>query len=158
MPLCQQAETAGLHASATPEQFWLDGWLIRRSPEKARRSRCVNAVAPGVQPLDQKLHACERLFARAGLPLILRLTPDRQPAGLDAALDERSWHRFDDTRVLLLPVIDARPARSMPADLSARALGAAEFAQAVGALRGTPAATIAAHARRLAGARLRHAG
>lgn len=156
--LCGQAEHAGLHASATSGQFWLDGWLIRLSPDKAKRSRCVNAFAPGVLPLDQKLQACARLFARAGLPLILRLTPYSQPPGLDAALEARGWHRFDDTRVLLLPEIAAGPGQPMPAALSARALGAAEFAQTIGALRGTPAATIAAHARRLADARLRHAG
>jgi hypothetical protein len=39
-------EDAGLNASAPPQQLWLDGWLVRLCPGKAKRARCVNALAP----------------------------------------------------------------------------------------------------------------
>ena len=47
--LLRDVEDAGLNASAPPQQLWRDGWLIRRSPGKAKRARCVNALAPGRQ-------------------------------------------------------------------------------------------------------------
>ena len=62
-------EDAGLNASAPPQQRVLDGWLLRFSPGKAKRSRCVNAVAPGRMPVAHKLALCEPVFAQAGLPL-----------------------------------------------------------------------------------------
>jgi len=45
--LLSRVEDAGLNASAPPQQRWIDGWLVRFSPGKAKRARCVNAVAPG---------------------------------------------------------------------------------------------------------------
>ena len=45
--LLSRIEDAGLNASAPPQQRWLDGWLLRFSPGKAKRARCVNAVAAG---------------------------------------------------------------------------------------------------------------
>ena len=53
--LLSRVEDAGLNASAPPQQRWLDGWLVRFSPGKAKRARCVNAVAAGRLPLDEKL-------------------------------------------------------------------------------------------------------
>ncbi|HVK31995.1 MAG TPA: hypothetical protein VM845_05770, partial [Burkholderiaceae bacterium] len=52
--LLQRVEDAGLNASAPPQQLWLDGWLVRFSPGKAKRARCVNAVAVGLRPLAHK--------------------------------------------------------------------------------------------------------
>lgn len=37
-------EDAGLNASAPPQQRWLDGWLLRYCPGKAKRARCINAL------------------------------------------------------------------------------------------------------------------
>ncbi len=46
--LLSRVEDAGLNASAPPQQRWIDGWLLRFSPGKAKRARCINAVAgPG---------------------------------------------------------------------------------------------------------------
>ena len=55
--LLSRIEDAGLNASAPPQQLWLDGWLVRFSPGKAKRARCVNAVALGRLPVDERLHA-----------------------------------------------------------------------------------------------------
>ena len=40
-------EDAGINASAPREQRWIDGWLVRLSPGKAKRARCIQPVAPG---------------------------------------------------------------------------------------------------------------
>src|SRR3982751_5609004 len=85
--LLVRVEEAGLNASAPPQQRLVDGWLVRFSPGKAKRARCVNAVAPGRLPLGRKLGLCQQVYDEAGLPLIVRITPFSQPATLDAALE-----------------------------------------------------------------------
>ena len=37
--LLSRVEDAGINASAPPQQRWLDGWLLRFSPGKAKRAR-----------------------------------------------------------------------------------------------------------------------
>jgi cellulose biosynthesis protein BcsQ len=41
--LLSRVEDAGINASAPREQLWVDGWLVRFSPGKAKRARCVQA-------------------------------------------------------------------------------------------------------------------
>ena len=85
--LLSRVEDAGLNASAPPQQRWLDGWLVRFSPGKAKRARCVNAVAPGRLSLEEKLSLVEPVFRDAGLPLVVRITPFSHPEGLDKTLE-----------------------------------------------------------------------
>ena len=80
--LLSRIEDAGLNASAPPQQRLLDGWLLRFSPGKAKRARCVNAIAPGRLPLSEKLSLCEEAYARVGLPLIVRLDGNNAADGL----------------------------------------------------------------------------
>jgi GNAT superfamily N-acetyltransferase len=141
-------EDAGLNAAAPPQQRWFDGWLLRLSPGKAKRARCVNALAEGRMPLAQRLRWTQTDFDAAGLPLIVRITPFTQPAGLDAQLSAMGLDRFDDTRVMVarsLPTVAVR----WPAGSVAAVTGVAGFAQAVGELRGSPLAHRQAHAQRL---------
>lgn len=148
--LLSRIEDAGLNASAPPQQRVMDGWLLRLSPGKAKRARCVNAVAAGRLPLVAKLARCEATYAQAGLPCLVRITPFTQPAELDAELAVRGWARIDDTRVMVLPslhVVDG--ADRLPAGLHLQPLNAEAFAEAVGALRGSPLPQRAAHAQRL---------
>ena len=105
--LLARIEDAGINASAPREQRWVDGWLLRLSPGKAKRARCIQAVAPGRLDIDAKLALCLPLFAAAGLRPYVRVTPFSQPAGLDAHLAERGMVRIDDTRVMVLPSLDA---------------------------------------------------
>jgi RimJ/RimL family protein N-acetyltransferase len=150
--LLSRIEDAGLNASAPPQQRWLDGWLLRFSPGKAKRARCVNAVAAGRLPLPMKLAQCERVFADAGLPLIVRITPLTLPADLDASLDALGLRRFDDTRVMVLADLSAIDAPRLAPNMSLHAVGLEPFAQRVGALRGSPLAQRQAHGQRLVNA------
>lgn len=153
--LLSRFEDAGLNASAPPQQRWLDGWFLRLSPGKAKRARCINAVAPGRMPVPQKLALCEPVYAQAGLPLIVRVTPFSEPPSLDAELDRSDFAHFDDTRVMWLPTLDALTA---PTPIALQAVTGDEFAEAVGALRGTPPDQCAAHAGRLRQASVPHCG
>lgn len=152
--LISRIEDAGLNASAPPQQRWVDGWLVRLSPGKAKRARCVNAVAAGRLPLADKLARCEAAYAQAGLPFFVRITPFTQPAGLDAELEQQGWARIDDTRVMALPslgpAVDGQTAEAdSPQGSELRQLDAGAFAEAVGELRGSPASQRVAHAQRL---------
>jgi GNAT superfamily N-acetyltransferase len=144
-------EDASLNASAPPQQRWLDGWLLRFNPGKAKRARCVNAVATGRLPVADKLQRARALFAEMGLPLVVRITPFTQPAHLDAELAALGLGTLDDTRVLVNLQLPPAPADHppAPAGLVWQALPPADYAEAVGQLRGSPAAQRAAHAERL---------
>lgn len=151
--LLRRVEDASLNASAPPQQRWLDGWIVRLSPGKAKRARCINAVAQGLRPPQDKLAECEALFREAGLPLVVRVTPFTQPAALDGLLAARGWPLFDDTRVMVRP--DALPAGEAPPSACPEGLtealeGPEAYARAVGALRGSSPLEIEAHAQRLA--------
>ena len=147
--LLSRIEDAGLNASAPPQQRWLDGWLIRLSPGKARRARCINALAGGRLPLADKLALAGEAFAEAGLPLLVRITRFTQPADLDDQLAALGYTVLDPTRVLVKPALQPEPLSALPPGLSFEPLDAEAFAQAVGALRGSPPGECAAHAHRL---------
>jgi ribosomal protein S18 acetylase RimI-like enzyme len=147
--LAAHVEDAGLNASAPPQQRWLDGWLVRFSPGKAKRARCINAVARGQVALDDKLDYARALYAQVGLPLLVRITPFTRPAALDADLQARGMRRLDDTRVMIAPDLQGLAAPVWPRGLIVEAVGHHAFAQAVGQLRGSPLAQRQAHAERL---------
>jgi len=154
-------EEAGLNASAPREQRWVDGWLVRLAPGKAKRARSIQPVAPGRLGIDDKLALCLPLFAAAGLPAIVRITPFAQPAGLDAHLAALGMARFDDSLVMALPSlaeIDAAGSVSTRAGDRAlfEAIDARSFAAWIGAARGSSTREIATHADRIAGAPVPH--
>jgi GNAT superfamily N-acetyltransferase len=146
--LLSRIEDAGLNASAPPQQRWLDGWLVRFSPGKAKRARCVNAVAAGQLPLTARIEACARVFAQAQLPMIVRITPFTLPSTLDALLEEQGLRRFDDTRVMVLAKLPETNV-ALPPGITVESIGLEAFAQRVGSLRGSPLAQRQAHAERL---------
>ncbi|MCG3188399.1 MAG: hypothetical protein LKCHEGNO_00384 [Burkholderiaceae bacterium] len=147
--ILSRVEDAGLNASAPPQQRWIDGWLVRFSPGKAKRARCVNAVSGGRLSLQEKLALCQQVFDQAKLPLIVRLTPLSQPLGLDAWLEAQGLRAFDDTRVMVHNDLGLLAAEPLPVGVSLQRLGHAAFAQAIGQLRGSPLSQQQAHAQRL---------
>ncbi|ODU08367.1 MAG: hypothetical protein ABS84_13235 [Rubrivivax sp. SCN 71-131] len=145
-----EIEDAGLNASAPRQQLWMDGWLLRLSPGKAKRARCINALAPGLATPAEKLARAQRCFDDAGLPLIVRVTPFSQPHGLDVALAAAGLQRFDPTEVLLADLTGPGRLVPLPAGLALDPLDAEAFARLVGGLRGSPASQQRAQAERLA--------
>ena len=147
--LLSRVEDAGLNASAPPQQRWVDGWLVRFSPGKAKRARCINAVAPGRATLQERLNACEEIYAQAGLPMIVRVTPFSEPAGLDDWLETLNLRRFDDTRVMVAELPARGPAGKVSASADCHPIALEPFARRVGEMRGSPLAQRQAHAERL---------
>ena len=147
--LLSRVEDAGINASAPPQQRWVDGWLLRFSPGKAKRARCIQAVADGRLPLAERLALCAAVLAEAGLPMVVRITPFSRPEGLDTALAELGYHLLDDTLVMVATQWPTQ-AEPLPADCQLERVGHAAFAEAVGSLRGSPAGQRAAQAERLA--------
>ncbi len=151
--LAQRAELAGLNASAPPQEANVEGWLLRLSPGKAKRSRCVNALAAGSLPLPDLVARCRKAFAAAGLPLIVRITPYSQPPDLDQRLADLGWFEFDSTQVLIRPTLDG-----LPHGPTLKHVDAAHYAGIVGELRGSSQQAIAAHAERMQHAAVEYQG
>ena len=147
--LLSRVEDAGLNASAPPQQRWMDGWLVRLCPGKAKRARCINAVATGSRPTANKLEQCTRWFETAALPLIVRVTPFTLPRDLDLELDSMGLRRFDDTRTMVLPNLPEFGPASQDSKYSTRGIALEPFAQRLGSLRGSSLAQRQAHAQRL---------
>jgi GNAT superfamily N-acetyltransferase len=147
--LLSRIEDAGLNASAPPQQRWVDGWLVRFSPGKAQRARCINAVSDGVLPLTQRLSVCEALYREAGLRMLMRMTPFSRPPGLDEALARLGYQRFGDAAVMVCPTPPMAAERPLPDDLKCEMVSSQAYAHIVGELRGTPEAERQAHAQRL---------
>jgi len=143
--LSARIEEAGLNAAQPPEQLLYDGWLLRYSPGKARRSRSVNAIADGRLPLQEKIAYCRDFYAQAGLPCLFRITPFSRPEVLDQALGRHGLVAEDETRVMTLPL----RAVGEPLHHEGREIGVEEFAQRAGELRGSSAPQAAAHVARL---------
>lgn len=147
--LLSRIEDAGLNASAPPQQRWVDGWLVRFSPGKAKRARCINAVAAGLQPLPEKLALCQTLYRTAGMRMLFRVTPFSQPPGLDDWLAQRGYQRFEDTRVMACPALTTTAATDWPEDVRVEQVDPEAYAHIVGDFRGTTLQGRQAHAERL---------
>lgn len=147
--LLSSIEDASLNASAPPQQLWLDGWLVRLCPGKAKRARSINAVAAGRLSLAEKLERATVAYRDAQLPLIVRLTPFSQPPELDDALAAMGYAKFDRTHVMVTVIDAAEDATPLPPGYVLEAAGATLYATVVGELRGTPEPQRASHADRL---------
>lgn len=147
--LLSRVEDAGLNASAPPQQLWIDGWLVRALPGKARRARCINALAPGRLPVAEKMALAADVYRRAGLPMIFRLHRFTVPSGLDTELETLGWGVVDHTTVMIRPTLAGLAEPAPPTGLHLDPLDGSDFSEAVGALRGTPCEQRASHALRL---------
>jgi GNAT superfamily N-acetyltransferase len=148
--LLSRIEDAGINASAPPQQRWIDGWLVRFSPGRAKRARCINAVATGRLPVADKLALCGPIFREAGLPLHVRVTPFTLPPQLDAELAVLDMQRHDDTRVMVHASLQDQPELGVPRGMRLGRLDHHAFAEVVGNLRGSTLAERRAHGERLA--------
>ncbi len=154
-------EDAGINASAPREQRWVDGWLVRLAPGKAKRARSIQAVAPGRLGIDDKLAVCLPLFAAAGLPPIVRITPFSRPDRLDEHLAALGMRRFDDSLVMARPSLEAfgdAAVERAPGERSQTfgSLDARTFAEWIGKGRGSSEREVASHAERIANAVVPH--
>ena len=153
-------EDAGLNATAPREQLWVDGWLVRLSPGKAKRARSIQPVAPGRLGIDEKLAQCLQLYASAGLQLYVRITPFAEPAGLDTHLAALAMESLDASWVMTVARLEAfreSGAESTGgADAPIEKVDSAAFAEWIGAARGSSPGERVAHADRIAQSAVPH--
>ncbi len=145
-PDARRIEELSLNSSAPPGQLLYDGWILRLLKGKAKRARSVNAVYASTRPLAEKIPYCERLYAQAGVPALFRITPFSDPADLDRELEWRGYERFDNTAVESAAINSAQLA-----DGNAQPMELRPWVDAVGELRGSPAAHREAHFARIDG-------
>ena len=143
--LLARIEDAGINASAPREQRWVDGWLVRTCAGKAKRARCIQAVAAGRLKVADKLARCRPIYAAAGLQLYVRITPFSQPVGVDAALAALGMARIDDTRVLVKERLDDGDLVPLRPDLHVDLVDSNRFTEWIGAARGSSSAERVAH-------------
>lgn len=147
--LLSRIEDAGLNASAPPQQRWIDGWLVRFSPGKAQRARCINAVSAGLLPVGEKLAICDALYRQSGLRMLMRITPFSQPPDLDGWLGQHGFQRFGQTAVMVCDAIPDGPMEPPPEALRFESASSEAYAHILGNLRGTTYGGCTAHAERL---------
>jgi ribosomal protein S18 acetylase RimI-like enzyme len=145
-PDARRIEELSLNSSAPPGQLLYDGWILRLLKGKAKRARSVNAVYASTRPLGEKIEYCERLYARAGVPALFRITPFSNPPELDRELEFRGYERFDNTSVEAATIHHAQLANGNAQSLELKA-----WVDAVGELRASPAAHREAHFARIDG-------
>ena len=79
-------EELSLNAWPAAQTLHFDGWVLRFSGGYTRRANSINPLYPAQLDLDEKIRDCEAHYRAQGLPVIFKITPDAQPAGLDAHL------------------------------------------------------------------------
>jgi len=124
-------EDAALNATAVGAQVIYDGWLVRFAQSPAKRVRSVNVLGLSTRPLDERLAYCSSLYARQGLPMVLRITSIGPDFSLDAELEARGYLYTGETRVMSTLLA---PRASVRSDLHFSMVDAERFAAAVGAL------------------------
>ena len=100
-----------LNATQPAQQLQYDGWLLRLARNDVKRASSVNAAYGSSLTLEQKIEHCEGVYAEQGLPVIFRLTPFSRPSGLDEALAERGYERFERTLCMSAPLQSLTAAR-----------------------------------------------
>jgi N-acetylglutamate synthase len=145
-PDARRIEELSLNSSAPPGQLLYDGWILRLLKGKAKRARSVNAVYASTRPLGEKIEYCERLYARAGVPALFRITPFSNPPELDRELEFRGYERFDNTAVEAATINHAQLANGDAQPLELKA-----WVDAVGELRASSPAHREAHFARIDG-------
>jgi len=107
----RRLEEIALNASGPSNPRFFDGWLLGFTPGKSKRVRSVNPFFGSTLPLETKFDTCKAIYAAAGLPCIIRLTPFAQPPELEDWLAAQGYERFDDTLVMVRSLEDWRDER-----------------------------------------------
>lgn len=81
------------------------GWVLRFASGYTKRANSLNALAPEC-PLAGILPFAEQLYARAGLPLTVRLSP-LAGAEADSVLAGKGYRYLDETLVMTAPLSTA---------------------------------------------------
>ena len=95
-------EELSLNAWPALQTVLYDGWVLRFAGGYTRRANSVNPLYASSLSLDAKIAACEQFYRSQDLPVIFKLTPDSQPANLDAELAQRGYRADAHTAVQVM--------------------------------------------------------
>jgi N-acetylglutamate synthase len=104
----RRLEEAAFNAWPAPRTLFLDGWILRFANGYTKRANSANPTYPELDVnLVDKVERCEALYARQGLPCIVRLTSFAAPPGLDELLAGLGY-RFVDQSLVMRRRLEAR--------------------------------------------------
>jgi ribosomal protein S18 acetylase RimI-like enzyme len=93
------------------ETLMMDGWVVRLANGYTSRANSASAIVSGADMSPDLLDTVERIYAGAGLPSAVRVTPVCDPA-VEKLLLSRGYRVKDRSRIMLLALAACRG--SMP--------------------------------------------
>lgn len=106
-------EGASLRAWPGLEQHFVMGWEARLAGGHTKRANSASPWPPTVM-CQERIDACEALYASAGQPAIFKL-PDMLDPGVDEVLAARGYTKADPTVVMIRDAAAPRDAGAPPA-------------------------------------------
>jgi hypothetical protein len=76
-----------------------DGWVLRFADGYTKRANSINPIHYSTLDLNEKIAACDQIYANCSLPTIYKITPFVHPENLDDILEEKSYSIIDMTSV-----------------------------------------------------------
>lgn len=111
-------EELSMNAWPALQTLLYDGWVLRFADGYTRRANSVNPIYPSTAALDDKIRACEGLYAQRGLPACFKMTAESTPSGLDEALAARGYALDAPTSVQVLDLRAAQPEPSTQVEIA----------------------------------------
>ncbi|WP_446483096.1 GNAT family N-acetyltransferase [Cohnella xylanilytica] len=130
----ERIEELTLNAWPALRHVHVDGWLVRLSEGYTKRSNSVQALReiPDPSDIQDRIAACERVYAEAGLPTIFKLTPFSRPASLDSVLEQLGYAVVEPSHVLVRSLARLPPS-SWPGEATGRSAATDEWLEHVAA-------------------------
>lgn len=103
LALVRALEERMFNAWPALQTIHMDGWLIRMASGHTKRANAASAWLPSDLAPGELIAAVRRLYAKAGIEPMVRITPLASP-GIDQALEAAGWTFYDPTKVMVAPL------------------------------------------------------
>ncbi len=135
-------EELSIGAWPAAQTLLYDGWVLRFAGGSTRRAKSIHPLYPARLDLAEKIPICEQLYRQQRLPVIYKMTPASEPAGLDERLAELGYQHEALTCVQLRDLSDWEVQAPISSELSEEetAQWQANFARMSGLKEGNQAA------------------
>ncbi len=111
-------EELTLNARPSPRRVIFDGWILNLGDGLTRGANAIFPLYPSSQDLDQKIDACEAVYAQHTREAVFRVASCADPARLDTALAARGYARIAQTSVQVAEITSASPGVDHTVELS----------------------------------------